>query len=359
MVSSRLASLPWIGGRILPDGGKTNMMPQTERAGVWFIYDGECPLCTSAAQALRIKRQLGALHLINARQNTHEELVAEVTNRGFDLDEGMVIYHQGQFYHGKEALKFMARHGSAKNVFSVFCKSLFGSNFVSGFSYPWLRGARNMLLRRKNVGRIDNLNLKDQPTFKPIFGTSWEGLPPAIKKHYANRPYTHDSVIVHGVLDVSCSGFMRALAPLFWLLKSVPPVNEGQVPVTVHFESEPDTKVFRFDRVFHFKNRKPYHFRSRMVQVKDNEVMEIMRFGICWRMHYSWNGEKVLLRHQGYAVKILGHFISLPLTSLLGRGDAEEVPVADNAFAMCATITHPLLGKIYEYKGTFTVQESA
>lgn len=195
--------------------------------------------------------------------------------------------------------------------------------------------------------------------FKPIFGDTWDELPPAIKKHYANRPYTNDKIIVSGHLDVSCSKPIQILAPLFWIFGTIPPINEQAAPVTVNFESRKDTKEFCLNRTFHFKERKPYIFQSRMRQIENNEVIEVMRWGICWRMKYFWENNKVILRHQGYAIKVFGHFIPLPITWLIGRSDAEEWAIENNTFGMCATITHPLLGKVYEYKGQFEIKESS
>ena len=125
-----------------------------KKDGVWFVYDGECPLCSSTARALRIKKSYGALHLVDARQNADNPLVREITRRGLDLDEGMVIYARNRFHHGKYALKFMARHGEYSNAFTAFCKSLFWSDNISSIAYPWLREARNILLVRHRIGRI-------------------------------------------------------------------------------------------------------------------------------------------------------------------------------------------------------------
>jgi predicted DCC family thiol-disulfide oxidoreductase YuxK len=80
-----------------------------EKQGVWFVYDGECPMCNTAAHAFRIKQQYGSLHLINARKTKDDPLIEEINKRKIDLDEGMVIYCEDRFYHGKDALKFMAR----------------------------------------------------------------------------------------------------------------------------------------------------------------------------------------------------------------------------------------------------------
>lgn len=195
-----------------------------------------------------------------------------------------------------------------------------------------------------------------EPTFKSIFGESWDGLPPVMKKHYANRPYTDDETVVEGTLDVMCKPPLLWLAPLMKFMGQIPAQNEQNVPVTVRFQSDENSKAFHFNRTFNFRNAEPYAFRSRMVQIRDNEVIEIMRSGLGWKMLYLWDGEKVVLQHRGYALRFFGYFIPMPLTLLMGKGYAEEVAVDDETFDMMTHITHPLWGKVYEYKGQFRVQ---
>lgn len=190
------------------------------------------------------------------------------------------------------------------------------------------------------------------PIFQLIFGKDWQKLPPVMLKHYANRPYSNDISTVEGHLDVMCKWYVQ---PFFFALSTVPAYNEKNVPVTVNFSSQQNNAGFGFERIFYFKNRKPFYFRSRMYQVKGNEVMERMKYGICWHSHYSWDGARVILAHKGYSLRILGLNIPLPITWLIGRGDAYETPVNDNRFDMCVNITHPLLGNMYEYKGQFKV----
>lgn len=191
-----------------------------------------------------------------------------------------------------------------------------------------------------------------EPIFKSVFGNSWSCLPPVMHKHYANRPHSNDISTVEGTLNVMCKWY---LMPLFWLFDFAPPYNETNVPVTVHFTSDHNSPAFCFDRVFYFKNRKPFHFRSRMTQVKDREIAERMSYGICWHSHYFWDGKQVLLQHKGYSLRLGNIYIPLPITWLIGRSDACETPVDDKRFDMSATITHPWLGKIYGYKGRFEV----
>ena len=315
-------------------------------------------MCTYAAEAMRIKNKYGELHLLDARDQS-DLLVQEVTRQGFDLDEGMIVYIGGHFYHGKDALNFISSHGESSSGFMAFCKTLFWSDAVSSLIYPWIRGARNFLLKRKHASRIDNLQLKQGPTFKAVFGSAWDILPVVMKKHYANRPYGDDEVIVEGILDVMCKQPLKFMAPLMKLMGQIPTHTERGVPVTVKFQSDRDTKAFHFNRTFYFKSMKTYTFKSRMVRVKDNEIIEIMKFGLGWRMLYSWDGQKVVLAHKGYGLSLLGHIIPVPLTFILGRGYAEEIAVDDETFDMMTSITHPWWGKIYEYKGRFKVTKEA
>lgn len=326
--------------------------------GIWFVYDGECPLCTWAALALRIKAQYGELHLLDARASAEHELLQAIHAEGLDLDEGMVIYDGQRFYHGQAALRFMARFGETKGLFNLTNKLLFWSEWLAKITYPWMRGARNWLLRRRGIQSIDNLGLKNEPIFKRVFQPSWDELPSVMQKHYACRPYSDDEVIVDGILDVSCSGPIKIFAPILGLLGNIPPYSENNVPVTVSFNAEKDSKAFGFRREFHFSERRAHVFHSRMFPQQDGEVIELMRFGLGWRARVFWDDGRVKLRHKGYVFRLFGHFFPLPITVLLGEGNAEEWPLDDNRFSMFVDIRHPWWGKIYEYRGQFTIRQS-
>ena len=45
-----------------------------------------------------------------------------------------------------------------------------------------------------------------EPIFKDIFAEQWKSLPPALKAHYANRPFSHDRVTVSGHLTIRFAG---------------------------------------------------------------------------------------------------------------------------------------------------------
>lgn len=195
------------------------------------------------------------------------------------------------------------------------------------------------------------------PIFQSIFGEQWQSLPPVMHKHYANRPYTSDMVIVEGLMKIEISTFAKILTPFFRLAGALVPYEGNNIPVTVHFRSERDSNAYCFERIFHFSNKKPYHFRSKMLPIGGNQVVEFMPIGIGWHASYSWNGSKILIEHCGYKIKLFGKLIHLPLEWLLGKGYAEEEAIDDNNFRMYMDIRHPLFGKIYSYNGEFRIKD--
>lgn len=198
-------------------------------------------------------------------------------------------------------------------------------------------------------------NSAQEPIFKNVFGSDWDALPTIFKKHYANMPYSDQVTTTHGTLDVLCRHPLKSIAPLLKLMGQIPPYNQRDVPVSVRFKSDLKSDALHFNRIFYFRESAPYIFNSRMIHTKENEVVEVMKFRLGWKMLYSWDGHKVILQRKGYVINIFGKFISLPLGIIVGKGYAEEIAVDDNTFDMMTCITHPLWGKIYEYKGRFTI----
>lgn len=328
----------------------------SQPAGVWFVYDGDCPICAAAAQALRVKQAVGELRLVNARDEKNHPIVVEVNQRNLDLDEGMVIKYRGELYHGRDALHFMALFGSNRGWFNRLNAILFRSKTMARLCYPTMREARNLLLRLKGVPKLRNLDGLNsaQPIFQAVFKQQFEQLPQVFKRHYAVRPYSHDVVAVHGSLNVRVSFFVGLLSRLFGVLV---PYSGDNIPVTVRLLGGPHSGGFRFEREFRYPNNKIIRFSSCMERLKDNELVERMRLGFGWRLAYEWSGGKILLLHRGYVWRILGIDIPVPLEFVLGRGYAEEEALSDNEFRMQTYTRHPLFGHTFGYDGRFKVLE--
>lgn len=319
---------------------------------VSIVYDGACPICRSVAHAMALRREYGPLVLVDARTMPDHPLCRAAEARGLDLDKGMLIEAGGRLYYGAEATLFLASYGDPGQVMTKLAMLLKRSRIVSELAYALLRGVRRLLLALRGVDGLEKPSDAGRPIFAPVFGADWECLPPVIRRHYPNRPYSNDSIRVEGVLDVVSAGPVRLLAPLLSALGQIPARNESGVPVAVTFRSDPASAAFTFDRRFRFDDG-DYHFRSRMVHLGDGEVIEIMRLGFFWRCRYAWRNGTVVLAHRGYGIRLLGWNVPLPLGLLLGRNEAEEVPLDAHSFEMKTRITHPIWGRVYEYRGRF------
>jgi len=56
---------------------------------IWLIYDYECPICDMYCRAVRIRSDIGTLHLVDARIKS--PLMDEITAANLDIDNGMVL----------------------------------------------------------------------------------------------------------------------------------------------------------------------------------------------------------------------------------------------------------------------------
>lgn len=124
---------------------------------IYFIYDGECPVCNYAAQAFRIRQAVGRLHLVDARAEPQHPMMREINKRAISLDAGMVIFYQESFYHGPDALHLMGLIGTEVGWLNKMNAFLFRSKTAARICYPALRWARNLLLWIKGVPKIGNL----------------------------------------------------------------------------------------------------------------------------------------------------------------------------------------------------------
>lgn len=118
---------------------------------VTLIYDGQCPVCT--AYSCNVDAGPARLNRVDARSGNAE--VQKAIEAGVDLDDGMVVLHQGQLYHGAEAMHRMALLAPKSGLRNRVNHLLFGNLAIARAVYPALRAGRNALLRilgRQKIG---------------------------------------------------------------------------------------------------------------------------------------------------------------------------------------------------------------
>ncbi len=128
-----------------------------------LVYDWQCPACNLYCHLLRVREAGGQFRLVNARDKP--EVMKEITARGFDIDQGMVLKMNHQLYFGANAIHMLALIASPSTVFNRFNIRIFRSRRRAELLYPVLRACRNFLLKLLRRTKINNLGLPDNERF--------------------------------------------------------------------------------------------------------------------------------------------------------------------------------------------------
>lgn len=101
----------------------------TEKGTILLIYDKECPACNNYCQVVRIRKEIGELVLVDARDESDE--LREITERYWDIDQRMVLKMGEELYYGSNAKHALALISSRSGIFNgiIFC--VFKSKTIS------------------------------------------------------------------------------------------------------------------------------------------------------------------------------------------------------------------------------------
>jgi predicted DCC family thiol-disulfide oxidoreductase YuxK len=130
---------------------------------VLVVYDKQCPACDYYCNLVRIKESVGRLVLMDARDGG--PVMEEITARGLDIDQGMVVKIGDELYYGPEAIHVLALMGTNTGFFNRVAYWSFRSRAVSRILYPVLKACRNLLLKLLGKTKINNLRVSGNDRF--------------------------------------------------------------------------------------------------------------------------------------------------------------------------------------------------
>lgn len=128
-----------------------------------LVYDPECPVCDAYCRALARQGSRPGLELVDARGSGG--VMEEITRRGLDIDEGMVVSIDGDLSYGAEAIRVLAALGGTASALDRANRWLFGSPRRARYLYPLLRTGRNLLLKALRRTRVNNLQIPGRDRF--------------------------------------------------------------------------------------------------------------------------------------------------------------------------------------------------
>ena len=111
---------------------------------LYLLYDGECPLCRNTAFALKLRQQVKAMELVNARE--YHPLISVVNSLGLDLNQGIVVFYGDEVVFGYKAMHFLAQLAATPNWFNKILARVFRYRWVNWVCYPFFKGFRRVLL---------------------------------------------------------------------------------------------------------------------------------------------------------------------------------------------------------------------
>ncbi len=130
---------------------------------ILLVYDKECPVCNAYCRMARIRESVGELRLVDAREAS--AIMDEITLKGYDIDQGMLLKVEDNLYYGSDAIHALSLMSSRSGIFNRLNYWIFRSHSLSRMLYPVLRFFRNLLLMLLGRTKINNLQIKSNDRF--------------------------------------------------------------------------------------------------------------------------------------------------------------------------------------------------
>ena len=130
----------------------------TYQSSMIVIYDGECPFCSNYVRLMALRKTVGRVELVNARQS--HPFVRDLQTAGYDLNEGMAVIFGRNIYYGYEAVTLLSRLSDTSSVSARALSALLRDPARARRIYPWMRLCRNLTL--KALGRTKITDAKPE-----------------------------------------------------------------------------------------------------------------------------------------------------------------------------------------------------
>ena len=121
------------------------MYSRSPAKGMIIVYDGECPFCASYVRLMALKKQVGAVELVDARSDHHS--VRQLQGRGYDLDEGMAVIFGDAVYYGPDAVVLISELTEDGGWHQRLLSGLLRNPARARRLYPALKLGRRIALR--------------------------------------------------------------------------------------------------------------------------------------------------------------------------------------------------------------------
>lgn len=121
-----------------------------------LLYDGNCPICSRYRDYVALRREF-EVEFVNARANG--DLVREFRQRGYEIEDGMILELGGHVYQGSDAVATMQTLTQPRGYADRFVRYLVRHPPLLRIGYPIVKVLRKVQL--KLLGRDTSIASED------------------------------------------------------------------------------------------------------------------------------------------------------------------------------------------------------
>lgn len=109
-----------------------------------IIYDGECPFCSKYVRLIQLKKTMGHVELINAREDN--AIKEKLKDLSIDINQGMVLIDGEDIYFAEDCVHRLALLSTSSTLFNRINKFVFKYRILAKIIYPIMKTGRNFVL---------------------------------------------------------------------------------------------------------------------------------------------------------------------------------------------------------------------
>jgi|GEM_PF-433549 len=182
-------------------------------------------------------------------------------------------------------------------------------------------------------------------------GAEWEQLPVALQAHYRFGTTTDT-----GQMDIEYPQFMQPLLTVLHLCGAL--VNRPGQQVSTVVEKSLVGKRQHWRRTLTYSDGRVIYFDSFWISAGHGQVIEFVNPVLGLQMAPYVSGSRLHYRGVRFIVKLGRLLLPIPEWMVLGHTTIIEEAIDENHFFMDFRLTHPLVGQLFRYCGTFEAASS-
>ncbi len=341
--------------RLHPQGTASAQAPPIE-----LVYDDECPVCRAYCTNISLKDSERPLVLIDARKGG--ALMDEITARGLDIDEGMVVKIGDDLHYGSDAIHILAQHTKPAGFMGRMNQTLFRHKFLSTVLYPAGKQARNLVLYLLGIEKIGNLHKGDTgSTIRRQLGEdAWMRLDPAIRARFEADPKEGEAVVYRGTMHMvrrSKAGWLFAQLTRI-IGNPLTPYAGTDVPMDVELTKRRGRSGVYWKRVYYYAGRIPFTVVSVKKESKSGEMLECVGGGFGMVLNVTEEHAALHFRSRSFFWQFGRLRVRLPRWLAPGETHVAHEDIGEGNFLFRLSMVHDQLGETFFQEGVFRLAGS-